>query len=1363
MQVKGIFKKPKQEQPDLLGDIVSIHKLVQDLEDTKSTAEQVIKEAETVTRETQQASDESVKKIDDKVAEFEQTAIKLIEDINAIPHFKGDPGKDAVPVDEEKLSKSILSKIEVPKVDEKALINKVISALPENKASLKIIKEEFKADPLEIANVIAKLPPKDFQINTENIKDLDLKLRLIETNSKGYIHGGGFNNIYSSSTLVSNGLTGLNFTGSGVASVTKNASTGIITVDISGGGSGSVTSVTGTSPIVIDNTDPTQPIVTIQVANTSQSGYLSSTDWNIFNNKGSGTVTSVSGTTNRITSTGGTIPVIDISASYVGQTSITTLGTISTGVWGGTVISLASGGTGSNLSDPGANKILAWDDTDNTVGFWTLGTNLSYDHATHTLNATGGGGSGTVTDFIFTDANGFDGTVTLSTSTPTLSLTTTVTSGQVMFSNSGAIVGDTDMTFSGSRLTVTDLTVTNTIIGSISGNAATVTTNANLTGPITSVGNATTIASSVALPGSPTTTTQTFGDSSTKIATTAFVQAAITGTTILAAANVATTALLVGNYSNGVSGVGATFTYTATGVDTIDGVVLTLGMRVLVKNQSSTFQNGIYSVTTAGAIGIAGILTRTTDYDQSAEVDIGDTLFVISGTAQGGTTWTQNGTENPIMGTDPITFVQTAGPGTFTAGNGLTLTGTSFSIDTTITADLSTTQTFTNKTLTSPKINENVALTTTATKLNFLTSAAGTTGTTSTNIVFSTSPTLTTPVLGVATYTTLSGGAITNSALTAGRVTFAGTAGLLSDDANFTFSVDTLTVTKIAATTYTGTQTYADAVNLVFNTTTGTKIGTGTTQKIGFFNATPIVQPTGDVITALQNLGLGASLTITATSITARTLWGQTYDGTGNVSGSQTGIGDMTGGASSMTITAGTGNSRTLTLRTTTSSGTATAAITLDDTQKATFSGHLVVEGVTSTGATGTGKFVFDTAPTFTTSITTPSVLATANDSGALGASGTAFSDLFLASGAVINFVAGDYTLTHSSGILTANKDLRITTAGSDATSVLTQGSTNTITSKTLSSSTNVLGGVTMTLGSDADGDIYYRASNVLTRLAKGTSSQVLIGGTTPSWGSAPSSVFPAQDLALLATGTTGSTVQTFTATDPLTTTGTPMFICFRQGNTTAVISRWVQDTNTKIYYQTHTTTLAIDSGSLFGCAVLGSFVYIQALISSTGALRRYDIADLGNVTTMTISGTNSLGVGPALWSDGTQLYCQSSAGNFRVYTVSSTTATAGSTIGYTSSGTCTSATGNATNVYITDSNGVGTINIRKYPIAGGAVTSTTTLTLNLGSWDSGGANPTPQLWLATATQLGISWEYVVSSATAVIGLRNHLTAITLP
>lgn len=66
------------------------------------------------------------------------------------------------------------------------------------------------------------------------------------------------------------------------------------------------------------------------------------------NSGGGGTVTSVTGTLNRITSTGGTTPQIDIAATYIGQTSLTTLGTITTGLWNGNTIGPTFGGTGQN-------------------------------------------------------------------------------------------------------------------------------------------------------------------------------------------------------------------------------------------------------------------------------------------------------------------------------------------------------------------------------------------------------------------------------------------------------------------------------------------------------------------------------------------------------------------------------------------------------------------------------------------------------------------------------------------------------------------------------------------------------------------------------------------------------------------------------------------------------------------------------------------------------------------------------------------------------------------------------------------------------------------------------------------------------
>jgi hypothetical protein len=86
-----------------------------------------------------------------------------------------------------------------------------------------------------------------------------------------------------------------------------------------------VTSVSATSPVT--SSGGTTPTIAMPAATTSVSGYLTSTDWNTFNNKGSGTVTSVSGTTGRITSTGGATPVIDLASGVAtaGTTGSSTL------------------------------------------------------------------------------------------------------------------------------------------------------------------------------------------------------------------------------------------------------------------------------------------------------------------------------------------------------------------------------------------------------------------------------------------------------------------------------------------------------------------------------------------------------------------------------------------------------------------------------------------------------------------------------------------------------------------------------------------------------------------------------------------------------------------------------------------------------------------------------------------------------------------------------------------------------------------------------------------------------------------------------------------------------------------------------
>lgn len=131
-----------------------------------------------------------------------------------------------------------------------------------------------------------------------------------------------------------------------------------------------------------------------------------------------------------------------------------------------------------------------------------------------------------------------------------------------------------------------------------------------------------------------------------------------------------TTANIVATYNNGTSGVGATLTYVSTGVDAIDGVSPNLNDRILVKNQTTSFQNGIYTWTTLGAIGVAGVLTRATDYDQSTEVTAGSYTIVETGTANAGTLWVETGTGPFTIGTTPIVFTEL-----MVASQNLTLTG----------------------------------------------------------------------------------------------------------------------------------------------------------------------------------------------------------------------------------------------------------------------------------------------------------------------------------------------------------------------------------------------------------------------------------------------------------------------------------------------------------------------------------------------------------------------------------------------------------------------------------------------------------------------------------------------------------------
>lgn len=107
--------------------------------------------------------------------------------------------------------------------------------------------------------------------------------------------------------------------------------------------------------------------------------------------------------------------------------------------------------------------------------------------------------------------------------------------------------------------------------------------------------------------------------------------------------------------------------------DTLDGVTLATGNRILVKNQTTKSENGIYVVAASGAP------TRAADYNSAGEVDAGDFIFVEAGTTNGKTGWVQTNTVTTV-GTDNIEFTQFSGAGTYVAGTNIDLTGNTFSV-----------------------------------------------------------------------------------------------------------------------------------------------------------------------------------------------------------------------------------------------------------------------------------------------------------------------------------------------------------------------------------------------------------------------------------------------------------------------------------------------------------------------------------------------------------------------------------------------------------------------------------------------------------------------------------------------------------
>ena len=196
------------------------------------------------------------------------------------------------------------------------------------------------------------------------------------------------------------------------------------------------------------------------------------------------------------------------------------------------------------------------------------------------------------------------------------------------------------------------------------------------------VTGAASFSSTVALSANPTTALQA--------ATKQYVDTAVsTGFTVHTAVRLATTTALSANtYSNGTLGVGATLTATANGALSIDSVAVATSDRVLIKNEATAANNGVYTVTQTGSAGTPYILTRATDFDQAAAGEIANNayFFITAGTTNIARSYILSQIATIIVGTTALPFTLFNDLVAYVGGTNINVTGQTISLTGTVAA-----------------------------------------------------------------------------------------------------------------------------------------------------------------------------------------------------------------------------------------------------------------------------------------------------------------------------------------------------------------------------------------------------------------------------------------------------------------------------------------------------------------------------------------------------------------------------------------------------------------------------------------------------------------------------------------------------
>ena len=165
------------------------------------------------------------------------------------------------------------------------------------------------------------------------------------------------------------------------------------------------------------------------------------------------------------------------------------------------------------------------------------------------------------------------------------------------------------------------------------------------------------------------------------VANKAYVDQVAQGLDTKPSCRLGTTVNLAATYSNGTAGVGATLTASSNGALSLDGSTPSVADRILVKNQTSASENGIYTVTTVGDGSTAFVLTRATPEDQPSELSGGAFVFVEEGSLNANNGYVFTHTGAPTFGTTDLDVAQFSGAGQIIAGAALSKDGNTMDVE----------------------------------------------------------------------------------------------------------------------------------------------------------------------------------------------------------------------------------------------------------------------------------------------------------------------------------------------------------------------------------------------------------------------------------------------------------------------------------------------------------------------------------------------------------------------------------------------------------------------------------------------------------------------------------------------------------